>query len=873
MRILNIYELLRLTAYIGMALFTAACVNSDNSDNNDSSAFSLSGNIKVSANIQVDADTNDPLTPATDNDSTFAAAQSVNNIVSIHGFVTREATGSAGDRFEATADAVDLYAVSLQANQVIRLHVADHDGTADGTFNEGEIDIDIFLLDANAPNAGVHSSVGLNKYEQIQVTTAGDYILRVESISGKSRYVLDFLDFFDTANYAHGQNIHSSEVMPNQAIVQYKPAPVTAQQQAAGNTRATLLDFNLTPQQAFNSAPLSSLDQAWQLKYPDSFQTYQTLKTIKALQQQDNIDYAAPNFIRQPTLLPNDEYASLQWHYPYMNLPQAWDISTGTSASRDVIVAVVDTGVYLAHEDLSAKLVDGYDFISLTSISNDGDGIDANPDDPGDAVPGGQNSWHGTHVAGTVAANTDNTTGVAGVSWAAKIMPMRALGVGGGTTYDLMQAVRYAAGLENDSNTLPTNPADIINLSLGGGASSAAEASLFQELYDNGVIVVAAAGNESTSVPSYPASYAGVFSVSAVNINDELASYSNSGSAIDIAAPGGDGTDLNNDGYIDGVLSTSVAEGSNSKSSSYVFQIGTSMAAPHVAGMFALMKAVHPSLTAKNIDALLQAGSLTQDAGATGRDDLYGYGIADAYKGVIEATKLANGGTLPPLPPSMRLSPNAFELESAATATITLSNQGDGTPSVDTIVSTDPWLTVTPNSVDANGIGDYQINIDRSGLSDGIYLAAITFNFVDKTGTADDASSVTANLSMFVGDIDTTGATSQLFALLIDGDSFSVVQEAQVDSTSYAYNFENVAAGNYFIIAGTDVDNDLYICSTGEVCGGYPNVNQVQPIELNDNKTDYDFSVNMISESSLSSHSVFTVNQRESNRAAGKQPQ
>lgn len=864
LKFLNIIKLL-FCLYI--AFLIAACVDSDNSDNTitTTTGYSVSGSIQINANIQVDADTNDPFTSEADNDSGFAAAQPVNNIVSIHGFVSKNATGYEGDRFQSTADAVDLYAVSLQANQVIRLHVVNYDGIANEERYEG--DIDIFLLDANAPNAEVAASIGVNEYEQIQVTTAGDYILRVESISGSSRYVLDFLDFFDTVNYAHGQNIRFSEVMPNQAVVKYRSAPVTAQQQTTKNPRAMLLDLNLPANQVFKSATLSSLDQEWQSLYPDSYDIYQTLTAIKALDQQDNIDYAAPNFIRQSMLLPNDEYYSLQWHYPYMNLPQAWDISTGVSTSRDVIVAVVDTGVYLAHQDLAANLVDGYDFISETSISNDGDGIDANPDDPGDGVAGGQNSWHGTHVSGTVAANTNNTTGVAGTSWSAKIMPMRALGVGGGTSYDVIQAVRYAAGLDNDSGSVPTVAADIINLSLGGGGSSAAEQTLYDELYDSGIIVVAAAGNENTSAPSYPASYSGVFSVSAVNINSELASYSNFGSFVDIAAPGGDVTDLNNDGYVDGVLSTSVAESGSSKSSSYIFQIGTSMATPHVAGMFALMKAVHPSLTAKNIDALLQAGDLTEDAGVTGRDDLYGYGIADAYKAVVEATKLANGGTLPALPPSMRLSPNAFELGAGSNATITLSNQGDGTPQVQSIVSTDPWLTVTPTNVDGNGLGDYEITINRSGLSDGIYLATITFNFVDQTGTENDASAVTANLSMFVGDIDTSGATSQLFALLIDADSFTLVEELRVDSSSLAYNFENIATGNYFLIAGTDVDNDLYVCSTGEVCGGYPNINQIQPIEVNDNKTDVDFSVNMISNLSLSSHVVSGLSRGESNSA------
>lgn len=273
-----------------------------------------------------------------------------------------------------------------------------------------------------------------------------------------------------------------------------------------------------------------------------------TIRVIKALRMRKDVLYAEPNYIVRPTAtVPNDKYYPLQWHYPLINLPQAWEISTGT----DAIVAVIDTGVLLAHPDLQGQLLPGYDFISDPAMALDGDGIDNNPNDPGDGGQGNSSIFHGTHVAGTIAAATNNDIGVAGIAWNARIMPLRALGKGGGTLYDIDQAIRYAAGLSNDSGTLPARRADIINLSLGGGGYSRSEQDVVTQARNQGVIIVAAAGNDAGATPYYPASYDGVVSVSDVGIDKTLAPYSNYGPDVDVAAPGGDmSADRNNDGYI-----------------------------------------------------------------------------------------------------------------------------------------------------------------------------------------------------------------------------------------------------------------------------------------------------------------------------------
>jgi serine protease len=509
---------------------------------------------------------------------------------------------------------------------------------------------------------------------------------------------------------------------------------------------------------------------------------------------------------------PNDSHYSLQWHYPLINLPQAWDITTGNS---NVIVAVIDTGVLLNHPDLQGQLTPGYDFISDTfglTNANDGDGIDPNPDDPGDN-PNGGSSFHGTHVAGTIAARTNNSSGVAGIAWNAKIMPLRALGVEGGWSFDIREALEYAAGLANDSGTLPSQTADVINMSLAGPDWSQSEQELFDELHNtHNIIVVAAAGNDAVSTPFYPASYNNVVSVSAVDASVSLAYYSNFGSSIDVAAPGGGDTpDLNADGYYDGVLSTTADDSGLSIDFVYAFYQGTSMATPHVAGVAALMKSVHSSLTPGEFDTLLSAGTITQDIGSPGRDNLFGHGLIDAYKAVVAAQDLAGGGT--EIPPVLVVNPTSINFGASLTSiSLSVQNGGGGTLTVDTSSDDADWLTVN-----GSGLGTYTAVVNRTGLEDNVYNAVITFT--------SSANTVEVNVIMQVQSDIIKGDVGRLYVLLIDPDTFETLPGLQdavnANNGLYNYSIGNVPAGTYHIYAGSDPNNDTFICDTAEACGAY----------------------------------------------------
>lgn len=554
-----------------------------------------------------------------------------------------------------------------------------------------------------------------------------------------------------------------------------------------------------------------------------------TLYALKRLRQRREVDTVGLNYRVQAAIIPNDPFYNRgqSWHYEMINLPAAWDISLGDG----VIVAVIDSGIRTNHPDLQTQLLPGYDFFD----------DDNDPLDPGESTDGSLSSFHGTHVAGTVAAASNNGSGVAGVAWNARIMPLRVLGPGGGTSYDVLQAVRYAARLANDSGTLPAQRADVINLSLAGGGFNGFDQALYSEVTDMGLIVVAAAGNDSSSEFAYPASYQDVISVSAVNIDQNRAPYSNFGSAIDVAAPGGDSStgDSNLDGAVDLILSTGADDTVTPTQEAYTLLQGTSMATPHVAGTIALMKSIYPALKTADLEDLLSQGLLTDDLGAPGRDNIFGWGLINALKAVQVAQDLAGGGVT--LEPALCTSASELNFGNFAEALpLTITNCGTGVLVVENIVASEPWVTVTPNSVDTNGVGSYTVRADRSQLPVGRNFAAIAIQTNVRSTTVqvvvEQPEPGTVN----------TGDAGLHYVLLLDAaNPDEVLQEREVSAIdgTYSYAFFDVPAGRYLIVAGSDADNDLIICDPGEACGAWPVLDSEQPeIEVDQDIGDLDFS-------------------------------
>ncbi|TFG72007.1 MAG: hypothetical protein E4H27_03465, partial [Anaerolineales bacterium] len=332
----------------------------------------------------------------------------------------------------------------------------------------------------------------------------------------------------------------------------------------------------------------------------------QELEISSYLSAQPGVLYAEPDYQSAIALAPNDPSFSSQWAHTKLRSTQAWDITTGSTA---INIAILDTGIDATHPDLASKILPGHSFLT---DQNGQKYEDANPVDL---------NGHGTHVAGIAAAITNNTTGVAGMSWGARIIPVRVLGENGsGWNSDITAGINWAR----------THGADIINLSLGGPDYSTTMQDAVTAAHNAEVLVVAAMGNDNSSSPFYPAAYDHVLPVAATNKNNVRSYFSNYGTHVDITAPGGEMSYLHDPGGIYSTMPTYAVYLTTVKGyyKNYDRLQGTSQAAPYISGLAALIWSVDATLSPDAVANIITSTAL--DLQPQGWDQYYGYGLADA---------------------------------------------------------------------------------------------------------------------------------------------------------------------------------------------------------------------------------------------------
>jgi len=847
-----------LLIFFTLLSLVACSSGSDNGATKNTPTFAVSGTITIEPNSAIDADVMESNELQEQNNS-FDTPQFISNPVILGGYLSgNEGEYQTGESYYK--DTKDFFRVSLLKGQQIRLttFLADPESTS--------INVDLFLRPENdqAVDAG-NLSFDNSSTQTLSVIQEGVYIIELSAQEDNSSPMLYTLSVSQTlfsgggvqtsmlnTNFVSGEvlvkfkkktaikSLSSTQQEPPQIITKHN---LLHQRNVGGLATVYELEQlsasrSMTFESALSNTPLASeLNAKWQ-----------TLNVIEQLKLDSSVLIAEPNYIYKATAVTprtNDSELSRQWNLPMIQIPAAWEASTGAG----VVIAVIDTGIDANHLDLKNNIgIDGYDFISDPSAAGDGDGLDSDPNDTGVF-------FHGSHVAGILAAEGDNNLGVAGVAYNATLMPLRVLGTNNeGANSDIANAILYAAGLENASGTIPSKKADIINLSLGGPDRSFVLEQAINAALEEGLIIIAAAGNDGSSASFYPAAFDGVVGVSSVTDNKTLSTFSNHGTYIDVTAPGGTGLgDSLLDGFQDGILSTFMA-------SEYVEYVGTSMATPHVAGVAALMKSLNTNLEQSSFTAALASGALTDDLA---NRELFGSGLINAAKAVNWA--LTEQGEAIILP-SLSIFPTQFGFVGANTiSSLFLDNPGSGSINIISISPSDDWIEVSEfdaDSVDESGLGKYRVRVNNTVLD----INSVNSGDISILYKIDDGDVKVLTIDVFNSNtVQTDSSVGALFVSLYHIDEnaegkplvrFALVGSIKSDN-QYSYSFPRVPNGEYLLKAGTNNDLDAETFDNGEARGQYPPFTTTEFIKVDGGSlTGLDFGVQYQSFAQSSANTV-----------------
>lgn len=546
-----------------------------------------------------------------------------------------------------------------------------------------------------------------------------------------------------------------------------------------------------------------------------------TSRDLEALGDIQNVLNVSPNRLLTSSSSPNDVYYLNQWNLSTVGLPIESSIVKGLEPAT---VAVVDTGILydignqdLKHPDLPISLLPGYDFISDAARAQDGDGRDNNPFDPGNFF---ENANHGSHVAGIVAAATDNKQGISGAS-NAQLLIVRALNSeNSGVESDVLDGIAWAAGLPVEGVPLNENPADIINLSLGvNGPCSEVQRQLFSEIAQRGILVVAAAGNANANVNNLaPANCANVIAVGATDFRGYRANYSNYGAGIDIMAPGGNSQmDRSGDGLPDGILSLGL---DLSGEFGYSLIAGTSMASPHVGALLAAMKTLEPDLRpeqALNILSKTASPLSTTECKGSNQPNLSGADCGAGLMNAERALRQMSGSPVTPLlysPPTVNFTPDervrTLKLKNPTSSPISWNLAGS---------KVKQQIEFTPRSGILPAFQSVEVELSLGAGFDITEVVDFSIN-LSANGQTEPVQAVASPLTALT--VPTSLQGISVIACLWQSNACaptgSQVHQLPVDSTEANFALSRLEAGDYTIYAWKDVNRDNEV-SVGDLLG------------------------------------------------------
>lgn len=847
--------------------------------------FNLSGSISQSDATGVDGDTNDPNQLNRRANNTIGTAQPLTAPVLLVGTVNQTGSGSAGTNL-AAGDPDDVFVADLVPGQVVELEAGNDQSLSD---------VDLYLHSSDGRLLGA-SDGPVSRYECIRVVQAGRYYIDVHAFRGATTYNLRIgapgtagscVNMTVTANFDPAEllavprpdasasqtgsrsarsalsNAMRAAGVQNTSKLGQGPLllRLPAQVQAQASTRKVTAQSRSRALAATTNTTATATTAASTATVSDLPAALRTLQMAKQLRADGTYLDVHPNWWMERDALvgtypPSDtSYAYQRWHYELINLPAAMTRLTALTPmpTRRPVVAVIDDGVVLDHPDLAPQLLSN----GRAFISNGADG-DANTASGDITAQRSDNPvFHGTHIAGTIGASTFDGRYGAAVAPMAQLLPLRVFPpTGMAKLSDVINAMLYAAGLPNNSGTVPSRKADVINLSMGADTSCPqAYQTAIDQVRAAGVAVVVAAGNSARNdqgrplAVSTPANCRGVIAVSATDARKQLAYYSNSGVGITVAAPGGDPSQsTSHSGAPDSIFSTSAAFDMNGRRfATFGPMTGTSMAAPHVSGVIALMRFARPDLTPDQIDALFAAGSLTDDIGASGHDSYFGAGLINAGKAVQAA--LALTASVQPLTGGEVIAtPATLDLGSfAGSVVLELSRSGATAEAVQMVTADSTAVQIEVSSVDpATGLGRYTITVDREKLGAGAYTATLTVHLAPSRTFAVPLafSKLTSARPAAAG----RGDSGPVYVLLVDPDRKEVVKTvaARLGSDGlYRWSVSGYDRRRVSVLAGSDLDNDAYLCQRSEPCGAYPQIGTggVNVLELKGHRSDLDFQI------------------------------